>query len=198
MLQLETSQFANYITIHGIPCTNLTRGGSASYTVFKTNPREIATRLYERFINTNSTLGPLILRLNNDIYDVTLPKGHTPISGVSQEMYVSGDMLIVPPDAACVHILDALRVLGKHCGAFFGLDDTHHRVVYNEEPAPALEWQETLATYGCWDTTKILTTDADAINLHKLFKETEKAINAYFLEGIVSTTPTDGVPLVGA
>lgn len=182
MLQLETSQFANYITIRGIPCTNLTRGGSASYTVFKTNPREIITRLYERFINTNDTLDPLIRKLDATIYEATLAKGHTPISGVSQEMYVSGDMLIVPPDAACVHILDALRVLGKHCGAFFGLDDAHHRVIYNEEPVPALEWQEKLATYGCWDTTKILTTDANIIELYHLFKETEKAINDYFLE----------------
>lgn len=166
MLELENGQFVNRIAIKGIVCTNIVRGGATSYSVFKTTPLEVITRIGTQFLQGNTKRMQLASQLMDAVCSDDVQK--------NGPMYLNGDLLIEPPDKAYVNAIDILRITGRHCGAYTYLD-SKRRAVYSEVPVPVLELQTKLYE-GCWFTEGILTTDPKDIELHCLFEMAEEAI----------------------
>lgn len=142
-------------TIHGVP-----------HIVFSTNPRDIVYAVKEKFpYPKHPSKDDIYLKLDNAIYQLTVAKDIDKMT-----MYLSGDMVVYPPNAASVDAVEALMTAGEHCGAYLSTDNCLYRIHYSQIPVPALELQSLLDEENDrWDTLEILTTDPDVIEAHKAF-----------------------------
>lgn len=71
-----------------------------------------------------------------------------------------------------VDAMETLKKIGELYGLYSSYKDMRDtRIMYEEEPVPALVVQENISYHGspCWDTVRTLTTDPDRIKWYRAF-----------------------------
>lgn len=164
------------VTITGTHLVHVVNGHGTH--IFKTTHRNIFDAIGSKFgfidkMNPGRT-APEFREVDNLLY-IEAHKKH-----FANELYMSGDMILISEDTCVVEALDALELIGKHSGLYYPSDGYFTRVKEVRVPIHALEFQMLIDEENDrWNTTEILTTDEIAIRNHLLFERVIEMVRNY-------------------
>ena len=167
LFQVDLIPRASKILLSGHPVTiRMFAGAIEQETGYETTPQNILNSIQNGKMLWKS---PKFKESANILREVCESKNIS-------EIVFTGDMIITDEGTAAVKALDAFDLLASVCGI-----PTNYqfmpgcRVQITGGPIPALELQQELKN-GCWDTTRIISTDPKDIEMYKAYAAAREEI----------------------